>query len=84
MSYKVNDSLIRPFLVPDMTDLQYQRNRMKPDFFRVLQFNVHLIVKGIIFRGRFKAVQASSEIFKNVFFCVCGLLFCFFFSYLWG
>lgn len=73
MSYQVNDTLIRPFLGPDMTDLQYQRNRMKPHFFRVLQFNVYLVVKVVVFRGHFNAVQASCEIFKNAFFLLMRL-----------
>lgn len=55
----MNDTLTRPFLGPDMTDLQYQRNRMKPHFFRLIQLNVYLIV---IFRGHFNDVQAKLHV----------------------
>lgn len=67
MSYQVNDALIRPFSGPDMTDLEYQKKWMN-SFFKVLQFNVYLIVKVVIFRGHFNAVQASREILKSALF----------------
>lgn len=50
MSYQVKDTLIRPFLDPDTTDLEFKKNGMN-SFFKVLQFHVHLIVKAVVFRG---------------------------------
>lgn len=36
--------------------------------FKVLQFNVYLIVKSVIFRGHFNAVQAHMKFSKVLYF----------------
>lgn len=53
MSYQLNDTLIRLFLGPDMTDLEYKKKKKLNSFFKVLQFHVYLIVKAVIFKGHF-------------------------------